>query len=232
MEDKPAPLTRIEQAPRTLRDIVQDRMRTAIIEGHFAPGARLIERPLCEQLGVSRTVVRETIRYLEAEGLVEIIANRGPVVARLDWAQAAQIYDIRRQLEGAAAARCAGTFGPDFEGRLTAALGDLEAAMQGADWARVIGTTTRFYEVIFEEAGHSVAWEIVQRLNGRISRLRVLTLSDKDRPQPGLNHMKAISQAILSRDSDAAQAAVQAHLADAAAIAERFLTEEAKKEAS
>ena len=93
-------LPKIEHAPQTLRDIVQERMRTAIIEGHFAPGERLVERPLCDQLGVSRTVIRETIRYLEAEGLVEIIPNRGPIVALLDWGQAEQIYAIREQAGG------------------------------------------------------------------------------------------------------------------------------------
>ena len=64
-------LQKIEKAPQTLRDIVQARLREAIIAGHFAPGERLVERPLCDQLGVSRTVIRETIRFLEAEGLVE-----------------------------------------------------------------------------------------------------------------------------------------------------------------
>ena len=91
-------LSKIERAPQTLRDLVQNRMRAAIIDGHFAPGERLVERPLCNQLGVSRTVIRETIRYLEAEGLVEVITNQGPIVATLNWDQARQIYDIRRQL--------------------------------------------------------------------------------------------------------------------------------------
>ena len=56
------PLQKIEKAPQSSRDIVQDRMREAIITGHFAPSARLAQRPLCDQLGVSRTVIRETIR--------------------------------------------------------------------------------------------------------------------------------------------------------------------------
>jgi len=119
-----ATLLKIDKAPQTLRDIVQDRMRTAIIEGHFAPGERLVERPLCEQLGVSRTVIRETIRFLEAEGLVDIIPNRGPIVTKLDWHQAKQIYDIRRQLEGSAVAACAMNHTAEFAADLTAA-GDL-----------------------------------------------------------------------------------------------------------
>lgn len=226
MNNPKSVLSKIEQAPQTLRDIVQERMRTAIIEGNFSPGERLVERPLCEQLGVSRTVVRETIRYLEAEGLVEIIPNRGPIVARLGWDQARQIYEVRRQLEGAAAAVCAEIHGVDFPKRLKAALNSLNAAMSHSEWIGVIKATTGFYEVIFQEAGHTIAWDIVQRLNGRISRLRVLTLSAKDRPTPGISHMRAISDAILSRDADAATAAVQAHIAEAAAIARRFLSDE------
>ncbi|SMX42440.1 GntR family transcriptional regulator [Octadecabacter ascidiaceicola] len=222
-------LPKIEHAPQTLRDIVQERMRTAIIEGHFAPGERLVERPLCDQLGVSRTVIRETIRYLEAEGLVEIIPNRGPIVALLDWDQAEQIYDIRKQLEGSAAAVCAQCYGGDFAAQLREALATLNASMNDSEWIGVMRATTRFYEVIFYEAGHAIAWDIVQRLNGRISRLRVLTLSAKDRPKPGFSHMTAIYDAILSRDAQAAQAAVQAHILDASAIAQRFLRKETTK---
>lgn len=226
MNTQKSSLSKIDHVPQTLRDIVQDRMRTAIIEGHFAPGERLVERPLCDQLGVSRTVIRETIRYLEAEGLVEILPNRGPIVATLDWAQARQIYDIRRQLEGAAAAVCAQRYSGDFPAQLKRALNELKTRMNDAEWIGVMQATTRFYEIIFAQAGHSVAWEVVQRLNGRISRLRVLTLSARDRPRPGISHMIAISDAILSRDAKAAQLAVHAHIADASAIAERFLLQE------
>ncbi|MCG3267125.1 GntR family transcriptional regulator [Yoonia sp. I 8.24] len=224
-------LPKIEHAPQTLRDIVQERMRTAIIEGHFAPGERLIERPLCDQLGVSRTVVRETIRFLEAEGLVEIIPNRGPIVALLDWDQAVQIYEIREQLEGSAAAVCAQRYSGDFAKRLGEALAALNATMDDSEWIGVMRATTRFYEIIFTESGHSIAWDIVQRLNGRISRLRVLTLSAKDRPKPGMSHMTAIFEAIISRDADAARAAVEAHILDASTTAQRFLQDETKKAA-
>ncbi len=222
-----AALRKIERTPQTLRDIVQERMRNAIIEGHFAPGERLVERPLCEQLGVSRTVVRETIRFLEAEGLVEIMPNRGPIVATLDWDQARQIYDIRRQLEGAAAAICAESHGPEFADRLSAALRALEGTLQDTTWAELLQATTQLYEVIFMEAGHSVAWNIVQRLNGRISRLRALTLSVKDREQSGISHMTAIHDAILSKDPIAARRAVNAHIDDASQVAKRLLSDEA-----
>lgn len=219
-------LPKIEKAPQTLREIVQDRMRAAIIEGHFSPGERLVERPLGDQLGVSRTVIRETIRYLEAEGLVEILPNRGPIVAKFDWDQARQIYDIRRQLEGAAAAVCAQKYDAKFPLHLKKALNALNATMDDPEWIGVMQATTRFYALIFEEAGHTVAWDIVQRLNGRISRLRVLTLSAKNRPSPGMSHMTAICDAILSRDAVAAKDAVQAHIDDASEIARQFLSDD------
>ena len=222
--DESITLPKIEHAPQTLRSIVQDRMRAAIIDGHFAPGQRLIERPLCEQLGVSRTVIRETIRFLEAEGLVDILPNRGPIVARMDWDQARQIYDIRRQLETSAAMACAAAPSREFETRLRAALRQLEASFLEADAGHRFKASTRFYEVLFEEAGHTVAWEIVQRLNGRISRLRALTLSTTERAKPGLAHMTAICAAILDANPAAAEHAVRAHIQDASDIAQRLLS--------
>lgn len=228
MKTEKAALRKIERVSQTLRDIVQERMRNAIIEGHFAPGERLVERPLCEQLGVSRTVIRETIRFLEAEGLVEIIPNRGPIVATLDWDQARQIYDIRRQLEGAAAAQCAESHGPEFAAQLSARLDSLEGTLQHTTWAELLQATTLLYESIFTQAGHTVAWDIVQRLNGRISRLRALTLSAKDRGQSGFSHMTAIHDAILSKDTIAARRAVEAHIDDASRVAKRLLIDEEK----
>ncbi|MEH6524097.1 GntR family transcriptional regulator [Sulfitobacter sp.] len=225
-------LKKIDKAPQTLRDIVQDRMRNAIIEGHFVPGERLVERPLCDQLGVSRTVVRETIRFLEAEGLVEIIPNRGPIVATFNWNQAKQIYDIRRQLEGAAAVACADKDDAEFADQLSTALRTLKATMDDTAWTDLLQASTQFYEAIFLQAGHTIAWDIVQRLNGRISRLRALTLSAKDRERAGIDHMTAIHDAILSKNPDAARNAVNAHIADASQVAQRVLSDEEKKDAT
>lgn len=216
-------LQKIDKAPQTLRDIVQERMREAIIAGHFAPGERLVERPLCEQLGVSRTVIRETIRYLEAEGLVEIVPNHGPIVATLSWDQAKQIYDVRLLLESAAAVACTLAHDKDFGPKLTRALRAVQATMDDTEWADLLQATTRFYKLIFLQAGHTVAWEIVQRLNGRISRLRALTIAARDRETSGMSHMTAIHDAILSGDAAATRTAVQIHITDAAKTAQGFL---------
>lgn len=222
-------MSKIDHQPQTLRDIVQERMREAIISGQFAPGERLVERPLCDQLGVSRTVVRETIRYLEAEGLVEILPGKGPIVAQLTWADARQIYDIRQMLETAAATECARDITPQLAEMLNSALRRLQEAVAAGVPGPMLNATTEFYRIIFEGAGHNVAWEIVQRLNGRISRLRAVTLSTAERRKPGPAHMQDICKAITSGNAEAARAAVQSHLTEAAAVAKRTLNQEEAK---
>ena len=219
MEHMAPDALRIDRPPQTLRGIALDRLRAAIIAGRFPGGTRLVERTLCDQLGVSRSVVREVIRVLETEGLVETLPNRGPVVARLDWAQARQVYDIRRQLEGSAAEACAQVADADVDIALAEAL----ATIRAGDADAVFAAPTRFYEVIFTAAGHAIAWEIVQRLNGRISRLRALTLAAQDRAVPGPERMARIAAAIGAREGAAARRAVEEHLTEAAALAQRAL---------
>lgn len=217
---------RIEQPPQTLREIVVARLRSAIITGRFRSGDRLVERTLCDQLGVSRTVVREALRTLEAEGLVEAPTNKGPIVARLDWATARQIYDIRLLLEQKAAAACAQCADQVVKARLAQAFANIEAASTLGDRAALLSATTRFYEIIFDAAGHAIAWEIVQRLNGRISRLRALTLATSERRVSGPARMARICEAIQINDPEAASIAVHEHLTEAAQIARKLLEEE------
>ena len=218
---------RIDYVPQTLREIAIERIRAAIVSGQFPSGHRLVERTLVDQLGVSRSVIREAIRYLEAEGLVEILPRSGPVVAMLDWDKARQIYDIRLRLEAAAAADCARLADDAARARLADALHRLDEAFTSTDPQVLYDATTRFYEEIFTSAGHHIAWEIVHRLNGRISRLRALTLASSDRRVSGQARMQRIAAAILARDPDAAEQAVRTHLSEAAQIAKRLLQNEA-----
>ncbi|MGL4312304.1 MAG: GntR family transcriptional regulator [Paracoccaceae bacterium] len=218
---------RIAQPPATLREMAVDRLRQAIVGGRFNGGDRLVERTLCDQLGVSRSVVREAIRYLEAEGLVETQSRSGPVVAAMDWPQARQVYDIRRLLEADAAAACARIADAQVKKRLRKALTDMETAFQDEASQKLYAATTAFYAVIFNAAGHDIAWEIVQRLNGRISRLRALTLATTNRRISGPAHMARICAAICDNDQVASAQAVRDHLGDAAEIARKLLEDEA-----
>lgn len=214
---------RIDYASTTLRELAVDRLRQAIIAGRFVGGERLVERALCDQLGVSRSVVREAIRYLESEGLVEIPPRSGPVIATLDWERARQIYDIRRLLEADAAAACARVADTQVKDSLRHALSSLQKAFQDDGRQDLFAATTAFYQVIFLAGGKAIAWEIVQRLNSRISRLRALTLATTERQVSGPAHMARICDAICRNRPDEAAAAVQKHLEDAAQLAKALL---------
>ncbi|WP_057464606.1 MULTISPECIES: GntR family transcriptional regulator [unclassified Pseudovibrio] len=220
---------KIERPTMTLRDMALEKMRAAIIAGHFQSGDRLVERPLCDQLGVSRSVVRETIRYLEAEGLVEILPNKGPIVAKLDWENAQQIYEIRMLLETSAAQKCAELAKDGDKKKLAKALAQLKLAYSSGETNDLFEATTLFYQCIFDISGQNVAWEVVQRLNGRISRLRAMTLGTRDRHDAGYKRIEKIYSAIETNDPQAAAAAIQLHLTEAANIAKTLLTAELSK---
>ena len=215
---------RIEKPPATLREMALDRMRRAIISGLFEPGERLVERTLCDQLGVSRSVIREVIRHLEAEGLVEMLAKQGPIVARLDWNDARQIYEIRAALESTAVADCARAADAAIKARLAEVLNDLDSTSKKNSPPAILDATTEFYRIIFEASGHTIAWEIVSRLNSRISRLRVMTLSTANRTVSGPQQIREIFRAIERNDADAAVEACRSHIAEAAKIAETLLS--------
>ncbi|WP_336509523.1 GntR family transcriptional regulator [Ruegeria lacuscaerulensis] len=204
-------------------------MRDAIVEGRFEPGQRLVERPLCEQLGVSRTVVRETIRFLEAEGLVEVIPNKGPIVAWLNRDDARQIYEIRMMLETAAAESCAQNVTKELSDKLESALDSLIQASSNNEPAALLRATDEFYQTIFEGARRDIAWEVFQRLTGRISRLRAMTFSEQNREMLGIDHMSSICKAIVAGDAKAARNAVQKHITDAAKVADKILVDAEEK---
>ncbi|MFW6575447.1 GntR family transcriptional regulator [Acinetobacter baumannii] len=215
---------KIENPPVTLRELCLDKVRNAIITGYFPSGKRLVERTLCEELGVSRSVVREVIRYLEAEGLVEILPNKGPIVSLLNWDITSQIYEIRLLLEQSAVVDCTKNLDEKTAEKLKLLLEDLKAAFAADDINLIIATSTRLYETIFTTANHHIAWEVVQRLNGRISRLRAMTMKSTKREISGYQRIKNMCEAIyLHKDPEKAKQAVAEHIAEAAAVAKNIL---------
>jgi DNA-binding GntR family transcriptional regulator len=106
------------------------RLRRLILEGEFEPGARLQEVELAAQLGVSRTPVREALRVLSAQGLVDILPNRGARVARWSVDDLEEIYELRVMLEGRAAERAAGRIKPAQLGVLSELCVPMEACVR------------------------------------------------------------------------------------------------------
>ncbi|WP_413990057.1 GntR family transcriptional regulator [Labrys okinawensis] len=215
---------RIERPGKTLRELTLEKMRDAILEGRFKPGERLVERTLCDRLGVSRTVVREVLRHLETEGLVDNLPQQGPAVARPDPVKAAQIYEIRGLLEGEAARSYALIATPDGVARLAACIDRNELAFASGSSSLVLKGTNDFYEALFHMAGKEVAWSIVQSLNMRINHLRALTISEPGRGPNAIAEMRAILTAIATHDGDGAYEASIEHIKSVASLAAQKLT--------
>lgn len=202
-----------------LRREIESRLRAAIVEGRFKPGERLIEREMCEMLGVSRPSLREALRQLEAEELVTIVPNRGPVVAAVTVEEAEQLYDVRAMLEGLAARRFAETASDDDIAHLRRALEAFADVVRGQSDLPLIVAKTRFYDALLERCGNRTARRMLTQLNNRVSLLRSTSMSQAGRIENTLAEVTRIVEAIERRDADAAWQATVDHVARAAEVA-------------
>jgi len=204
-----ARLLRIDKVPASLRQQVLERLREAIISGHLTPGARLTERELTEQMGVSRTVLREALRQLEAEHLVEVIPNKGPVVRALSREEAEDLYRIRAVLHGLAARFCVENADVDDIGHLQAALTTVVDAYHSRDAEHVLDAKTGFYDVLYSGARSESLSAMLDTLQARIARWRALGLGhperSEERSQESAGNLTAIVDAVTRRDADAAE---------------------------
>ena len=222
---------KIDKNIPTLRELTLDKMRGAILSLTFQPGERLVERDLCEQLGVSRTIIREVLRHLETEGLVQNIQNRGPIVAQPSVAEAMEIYELRGMLEAMAARACAERPNPEMVRTLEGALDTIRQAYAAHSFeGGLLEATTVFYKTMFAAAGKPVAWQIVSSLNARINHLRAITTRSLGRDADGPSAMALIVEAVRQGEPERAASACKAHVATASEIASNYLTERLGKE--
>lgn len=216
---------KVERPTITLRELALEKMRSAILDARFQPGDRLVERALCEELGVSRTVVREVLRHLEAEGLVATLPNQGPIVAVFDLDTVSEIYEIRGLLEGEAASACARLAEECTIADMEALIDRIQLAFRDRDYREVRLLTSAFYERMFAAGHKHIAWETVQSLMARINRLRALTIASDDRGDDAVREMRHILGAIRARDAAAACRAAVAHVRRTAEIAQALLVD-------
>ena len=202
-------------APTSVQKQAASKLRAAILAGVFQPGERLVEADLCERLGVSRPSVREALRSLEAEKLVVIVPNRGPLVPLITWNEAQEIYQVRALLEGEAAAACAHYATPDVIKRMQGALTEFSKAEKAGDAVERINATFRFYEAMMDGCGNSVIRDILNGLLARITFLRSRSMLASGRAKQSAQEMKAILQAIQDRDATKARKAAMKHVEQA-----------------
>lgn len=211
--------------PPLLRSAVEDRLRLEIVTGELPPGAHLPDRSLCERFGVSRTVVREAIRLLEAEGLVAVLPHRGPFVAVLTAAEAVQIYEVREALEALAGRGFAERASDEERAALRAVVRGIEISGPADTRAMLLERKREFYAILLAGSRNEYAARMLGLLLNRNSQLRATSLSSPNRLPDTIRELRRIVDAIDRRDGEGAAAACREHVRAAAAVALRVLRE-------
>jgi len=223
-------IVRIEKHAAPLRQQVLEALRAAIVAGRLAPGQRLIERELIEMTGVSRTVIRESLRQLEAEELIEIIPNKGPVVRKLSAAEAEDLYRIRAVLEGLAARLFAENADRATVGKLHGALEEVRLAYQGSDGELALAAKTRFYGIIYGGGSSATLASLLATVQARIWRWRAVGLTHpnrtRERLRKSVDNLTLLVSAIESGDGDVAERITREEVKNAAEEVMRLIAAE------
>lgn len=208
---------KVHRQAASLRHQVQDALRNEIISGRFKPGDRLVEQQLYTALDVSRTSLREALRQLEAEGLVEQVPHRGAFVASVDADDARQIYDVRGALEVLAVRNFVRHASAEDTAELRAVFDEFaERARLGPDGTALLDIKQRFYHVLLDIEQSRMVGNMLELVNNRVSLLRALSLGRPGRMAFTLSELREVVEGIEARDEHAACAAALRHVENAA----------------
>jgi DNA-binding GntR family transcriptional regulator len=203
----------------TLREQVENHLREAIVSGQLKAGEKLIERELCEMLGVSRPSLREALRRLEAEKLIVNVPHRGPVVASITLEEARDLYALRRLLESYAAHEFT-RLATDAEiKQLADAVKQLRRAGAKNSRKGVLSAKASFYGILMAGCRNALVSEILGGLLSRVSLLRSTSLMLPDRLPKSLQEIEALLACIQRRDAAGAQEISTRHVLNAEAAA-------------
>ncbi|MBS3984093.1 MAG: GntR family transcriptional regulator [Selenomonadales bacterium] len=200
---------------KPLRDIVFEHLRAAIISGALKPGERLMELQLAEDMGVSRTPVREAIRKLELEGLVSMVARRGAYVSDLSIRDIAETFEVRAALESLAAGLAAERIVPEELEQLERVLVEIGTCEQQGTIERMVELDEEFHALLFAATRNSRLSQIISNLREQIARFRRSSLSTPGRIKAVFQEHKSIVEAISDRNSSLAQALAREHIENA-----------------
>jgi DNA-binding GntR family transcriptional regulator len=183
-----------------------------ISAGTLRPGERLIEVEIAERLGISRTPVREAIRQLESDGLVSHLPRAGSVVRTLEYAEIAELYEMRAVLEGTAA-RFAARAASEIE---ITELDAINAEMRAAPDTRALFDANRqFHSVLLNAARNRFLVRAVEAVQKTLLILGPSTLEESARADEAIREHEKIVAALRARNADAAEAAMRRHIEEA-----------------
>ncbi len=195
-----------------LRDVVFDQLRTRIMQGELAPGARLMEIGLAEELGVSRTPVREAIRMLEKEGLAVILPRRGAHVASVSPRQLEDMLEVRRTLETFSVNAAGARITQDQIGRLKDYNKTYKKALEAGDPVGIARTDHEFHAFITRVAGNEKIMSILSGLKEQLFRYTYLYAKHCETLKQSAEEHDMICEAFSRGDNNRAVEVIKMHI--------------------
>jgi DNA-binding GntR family transcriptional regulator len=197
---------------RKVTDWVYEELKSAIVDLRLAPGDPLREAALAEQLGVSKTPIREALTRLEQEGLVETTSFKGAVVSGYSRQDLIEIYELRELLENAAA-RAAAESMPDADrDRLRRICRESRELKTGNDAAGLATLISAFDDVLFDQVRNSRIRALIENLQAHLTRIGQLTAEIPGRIEASVDEHEKILEAIAARDPEQAERQMSAHI--------------------
>lgn len=201
-----------------LREQIFTTLRREIIEGKYNKGDLLVESEIAKNFGVSRTPIREVLRQLELEGLVESVPNKGVFVQGISDNDIKDIYEIRMVLEGLAGKRAAQNIKEEQLELLKETCDLMEFYTEKDNMEKVAKYNTRFHEIIFEASESRFLRSMLNLLQDYVTRMRKESLKQPGRAKDALKEHKAILSAIENKDSDLAEKLLTEHVKNSSKI--------------
>ncbi|TQO20033.1 GntR family transcriptional regulator [Rhodoglobus vestalii] len=196
---------------------IRDALKQAIANGEYAPGVKLVERELTLRYGIGRTGVRDAIRHLAAQGIVELTENRGARVSELSYAEAIDMYQVRGVLEGLAGELFAVRGTAHEKMQFAESLEPVRHAIESSDITGALVASDVYYAHLLEGARNTELHEIIERLHVRINQIRRVSLSVESQSKPTIDALQRIVNAVLAGDPTDARNACIEHVKSSAA---------------
>ncbi len=208
----PALLPLVPIASPLLHEEVARQLKQLIANGDLAPGSRLSERQIGAQLGVSRTPLREALRSLAGEGLIELSPRRGAQVARLDTAEVDHIFAVMEALEALAGALACEAMTDADIAAVKLQHRELMAAYKARDEEAFFQSNRQIHESILRGAGNPVLLRVYAGLSGQMKRARFMALNNQQQWREAVREHEEIMAALAQRDGARLSAALHRHL--------------------
>lgn len=189
---------------KPLREIVFESIREAILDGRLKPGERVMEVQLAEKLGVSRTPVREAIRKLELEGLLEMVPRKGAYVAEFSLKDILDVLEVRSSLEGLASSLAAVRITEEELNLLKEKAIEFKKCVQNNDIQGMIEKDAEFHEIILHAAKNKKLTAIIEGLREQLQRFRTTYFTEYNMTTYLAREHQSVLDAIENKDSKAA----------------------------